>query len=393
MAKKKKRKLTPKQKLMQRAIKFRIYPDTEQETLIGKTVGCCRFIWNKMLEDEETFYVATDKCYIPTPAKYKKEFPFLKEADSLALANTQIALQNSFKGFFDKRTNYPNFKSKKKSRKSYTTNCQYPKNGKPSIRFIKGGIHLPILGDVEAKIYRFPKKGWKLKSATISQSKSGKYYCSLLFEFVFAVPDTVIPTLDSTIGLDYSSPSFYVDDKGNSPEKKRWFREMEDKLAKLQRQLSHMEYGSSNYKKQLKKIQLCHEKIANQRKDFAHKESRRIANAFNLVCVEDLNLATLAKSLKLGKSTLDNGFGMFRTFLEYKLNEQGKDLIKIDKWFPSSKTCSFCGHIYKELTLSDRFWVCPICGEFLLRDDNAAINIKREGYHLFFETFNSLIAA
>ena len=168
---------------------------------------------------------------------------------------------------------------------------------------------------------------------------------------------------------------------------------MEDKLAKLQRQLSHMEYGSSNYKKQLKKIQLCHEKIANQRKDFAHKESRRIANAFNLVCVEDLNLATLAKSLKLGKSTLDNGFGMFRTFLEYKLNEQGKDLIKIDKWFPSSKTCSFCGHIYKELTLSDRFWVCPICGEFLLRDDNAAINIKREGYRLFFETLNSLIAA
>ena len=226
--------------------------------------------------------------------------------------------------------------------------------------------------------------GWKLKAATISQSKSGKYYCSLLYEFVTNAPKESLPEKSSTLGLDYSSPLFYVDHNGNSPCKAKWFSKAEDKLALYQRQLSRMEEGSKNHKEQLLKIQLMHEHIANQRKDFAHQESRRIANAYNAVCVEDLNLRNMAQSLTLGKSTNDNGFGMFRDFLEYKLKEQGKHLIRLDMWYPSSKTCHHCGYVNSSLSLNDREWMCPSCGKTILRDYNAALNIRDAGIVQFY---------
>ena len=371
--------------LANRSIQYRIYPDADQEQLIQKTFGCVRFIWNQELSDEEEFYAATGKCFIPTPACYKKEYPFLKEVDSLALANAQLNLKRDFQAFFkDSKTHgYPKFKSKKKSKKSYTTNCLYGKS-QPTIRLEKNGIRLPKLGVVQAKLHRLPKSGWKLKSATISQTKSGKYFCSVLFECEIAAPAEVLPTDENTIGLDYSSPKFYVDNNGHSPEKDRWFRKVKEKLAHEQRLLSHMQYGSKNYLKQAKKVARIHEHIANQRKDFAHKESRRIANAYGAVCVEDLDLRTLSRTLKLGKSTMDNGFGMFRIFLSYKLAEQGKHLIKIDKWFPSSKTCCFCGKKNKNLKLEEREWICPHCGQLVPRDEGAGKNLKREGIAQFY---------
>ena len=180
--------------------------------------------------------------------------------------------------------------------------------------------------------------------------------------------------MENTLGLDYSSPLFYVDDHGRSPDKPRFFRAYESKLAKEQRKLSKMQYGSKNYLAQKKRVDKIHEKIANQRRDFCHQESRKIANSYAAVCVEDINLRSLSRSLKLGKSTLDNGFGMFRNFLEYKLQDQGKHFIKIDKWFPSSKTCNRCGYINIDLKLSDRIWLCPCCGELVMRDANAGRN-------------------
>lgn len=368
-----------------RAIKIPIYPNLEQETLICKTFGCTRFIWNHMLSDENEFYLATDKHFIPTPAKYKKQFAFLKEVDSLALANVQLQLKKSFNDFFVNQKNFrhPKFKSKKRSKKSYTTNCQYTDSG-PTIYATKNSVRLPKLGLVKANLYRTPPEHWILKSATVSQTRSGKFFCSLVYEFDTPVPQEVLPTETNTIGLDYSSPDFYVDDQGNSPQKKKWLRVSEEKLAHEQRLLANMKHGSKNYRKQLHKIQLLHEHIANQRKDFIHKESRRIANAYGAVCVEDLDLRAMSQSLNFGKVTADNGFGMFRIALKYKLEEQGKHLIFIDKWYPSSKTCSFCGGYFGGLELGQKEWVCPHCKKIIPRDKNAGINIKREGIRQFY---------
>lgn len=382
--KSKKKKQHDGQQLHQRAIKVRIHPTEEQEILIQKTFGCCRFYWNHALNDEQEFYAATDVHFIPTPAKYKKDFPFLSEVDSLALANDQLALEKAFSAFFDanNKAKYPRFKSKKRDRKSYSTNCQYPKGGNQTIEITTAGIRLPKLGVVAATLYRKPLEGWKLKGATISQSASGKYYCSLLFEYWSQTPKAVCSSLETTIGLDYSSPSFYVDSEGFSPEKYRWYRKAEEKLAKEQRKFSRMVRDSKNYEQQKRKIALLHERIANQRKDFAHKESRKIANSWDAVCVEDIDLRAMAGSLHLGKSTLDNGFGMFRNFLEYKLKEQGKYFVKIDKWFPSTKTCSACGVVNAEIVLGVSEWTCTCCGTHHMRDHNAAINIKNEGHNL-----------
>ena len=237
---------------------------------------------------------------------------------------------------------------------------------------------------MKAKLYRNTHDNWVLKSATISETKSGRIFCALLYEFDVPVPKEVLPTLENSIGLDYSSPLFYVDHENRSPDKPRWFRESEAKLAHEQRMLSHMKYGSKNYIRQLRKIEVLQERIANQRKDFAHKESRRIANAYGAVCVEDLDLQAMAQSLNLGKSTNDNGFGMFREFLKYKLEEQGKHLINVDKWYPSSKTCHYCGGYYKDLQLGEEEWICPHCGKHILRNQNAGINIRREGIRQFY---------
>lgn len=371
--------------IQQRAVKVELYPTEDQLILIHKTFGCVRTIWNKMLGDEQLFYTATDKHFIPTPAKYKKAFPYLAEVDCLALCNAQLDLKQAFRNFFTnpKKFGHPNFKSKKHTKKSYTTNCQYPASGRPSIYTEDGMIRLPKLGMVQTKLYRNIPSHWKLKAVTISESRTGRIFCAMLYEFDLPEPAEVLPTLENTIGLDYSSPLFYVDDMGRSPEKPKWFRKAEAKLVHEQRLLSHMKYGSRNYIKQMKKIQKLHEHIANQRKDFAHKESRRIANAYGSVCVEDLDLRCMAQSLELGKSTNDNGFGMFRQFLQYKLEEQGKHLIKVDKWYPSSKTCHFCGGYYKDLRLGESKWTCPSCGKELQRDLNAAINIKQEGLRQF----------
>ena len=379
-----KKKARPKQnnmQLKQRAIKVRIYPSEAQKEQIAKTFGCCRFVWNQMLSDEQLFYDATGENFIPTPAKYKKAFPFLKEVDSLALANTQIDIKKALSGFFGGNARYPRFKSKKNPKQSYTTNCQ-GKDVHATVRLVHEGVRLPILDVVRAKIHRTPMPGWKLKSATVSGTRSGNYYCSLLYEYVEPVPAAIIPTEDTSLGLDYSSPDFYVDSEGRSPEKMRWFRESEEKLTKLQRRLSRMKKGSKNYAEQLHKIEVLQEHIAAQRKNFTHKESRRIANAYNAVCVEDINLRAMAGSLSLGKSTNDNGFGMFRSQLEYKLADQGKPFIKIGKWFPSTKTCHVCGFVNSEIVLGVQEWDCPHCRTHHLRDHNAAINIKEKGLRI-----------
>ena len=359
-----------------KAYKFRLYPNKEQEILFNKTFGCVRFIFNKMLGDKIEHYKETKEKLNNTPAQYKKEFEWLKEVDSLALANAQMNLQTAYNNFFrSPKTGFPKFKSKKKNKNSYTTN-----NQSGTIDIVDKHIKLPKIGLVKMKQHRVIPSEQKIKSATISKTPSGKYYVSILVEYDF-IPPVISLDKNKALGLDYASHSFYVDSQNREADYPKFYRNALDKLAKEQRKLSLMKYGSNNYYKQKLKVAKLHEHISNQRKDWIHKLSTELANEYDCICVEDINMQNIAQSLKLGKSTNDNGFGMFRVILDYKLSERGKKLIKIDKWFPSSKMCRFCGNINKELTLADRVWTC-ICGEVINRDENAAINIMNVGLNM-----------
>lgn len=370
---------------MNKAYKYRLYPNEDQSVLINKTFGCVRFVYNRMLADRLSIYeqYKDDRENLiqqryPLPADYKKEYPWLKEVDSLALANAQLNLETAYKNFFrDKSVGFPKFKSKHHDRKSYTTN-----NQRESIRFIDDRIiRLPKLKDVRIKKHRPLPENTIIKSATISQTSTGKYYISILVEYETEIV-AVKPVEDMVIGLDYSSSALYVDSEGNEPEYPRFYRESEDKLKKAQRRLSKRKKGGKNREKQHQKVAKIHEKIANQRRDYLHKLTRQIANAYDAVAIEDINMRNMAQCLTLGKSTNDNGYGMLKTFLAYKLAEQGKQLVIVDKWYPSSKLCHLCQWKNTELVLGDRKWICPNCGAELDRDINAALNIKKEGCRL-----------
>ena len=373
---------------MNSAIKYRLYPTSEQKIMFAKTFGCCRKVYNLMLAEKIESYKTTGKFAAVTPAKYKNDFPYLKEVDSLALANVQLNLQSAFKNHFDKnrrkKTGFPKFKSAKHSRKSYTTNNQ---NGTVAIidnRYIR----LPKIGKIKAVIHRVPGTNWKLKSATVSCDSDGKYYVSVLFEYENSASTYVVDE-NNAIGMDYASDGLYVDDKGNMGTNHKFYRESHKKLAKEQRRLSRKkgsrkgEDKSHNYLKQQCKVNRIYTHIANQRKDNLHKISTEIANQYDIVCVESLNMRNMSNSgFGNGKATLDNGYGMFLDMLDYKFANRGKYLVKVDKWYPSSQICHCCGKRHPEMKdLKIRTMRCE-CGCVMDRDRNAAMNIKKEGLRI-----------
>lgn len=376
---------------MNKAIKYRLYPTDEQSVMFSKTFGYCRKVYNLMLSDKIEGHKTTGKFPTVTPAKYKKDYPYLKEVDSLALANKQLDLQEAFRNAFSKsrkkKNGFPKFKSAKHSRKSYTTNNQ---NGTVAIidnKYIK----LPKVGKVKAVIHRIHDNNWVIKSATVSRESDGKYYVSVLFEFD-EVENTYIADKANAIGLNYASDGLYVDSNGNVGTNHKYYRESQNKLAKAQRKLSRMqgskkhEDKSNNYIRQLRKINKIHRHIANQRLDNLHKISAEIANQYDVVCVESLNMRSMSnKGFGNGKATLDNGYGMFLSMLEYKLSDRKKYFAKVDKWFPSSQLCHHCGTLHPEMKdLANRKMVCD-CGLTMGRDQNAAINILNEGLRLLSE--------
>ena len=374
-----------------KAIKYRVYPTTEQSIMFAKTFGCCRKVYNLMLSDKIEGYKMTGKFPIVTPAKYKNEYPYLREVDSLALANKQMDLQEAFRNCFSrsrkKNNGFPKYKSAKHSRKAYTTN-----NQKGTISIIDNKyIKLPKIGKVKAVIHRNPDSYWVIKSATVFQESDGKYYISILFEFDNVV-NTYIADKANAIGLDYASNGLYVDSNGDVGTNHKYYRESHDKLAKAQRRLSRMqgfkkgEEKSNNHIKQLRKVNKIHRHIANQRLDNLHKISTEIANQYDVVCVESLNMKAMSnKGFGNGKATLDNGYGMFLSMLKYKLTDRNKYLVKVDKWFPSSQICHCCGALHPEMkNLAIRTMKCD-CGLTISRDQNAAINILQEGLQILTE--------
>ena len=364
-----------------KAIKYRLYPTAEQCVMFAKTFGCCRKVWNLMLADKLKCYEKEKTFGKQTPAMYKKEYPYLKEVDSLALANVQLHLQQAMKNCFGSRhCKFPKFKSLKHTRKSYTTN-----NQKGTISIFENAIKLPKVGKVKAVIHR-RYEDWNVKSATISQDSAGNYYVSVLYEFDLETVEKS-KNFENVIGLDYKSDGLYMDSNGTIGSNHKYYRESHEKLAKEQRKLSRKkgskkgEEKSNNYRKQQRKVGKIHIHIKNQRLDHLHKKSTEIANCVDVVCVESLNMRAMAnKGFGNGKATLDNGYGLFLNMLEYKLADRGKYLVRVDKWYPSSQICNCCGNVQK-MKLSDRVYQCS-CGYVCDRDLNAAKNIREEGLRL-----------
>jgi len=354
--------------------------------MIRQTFGCVRFLYNQMLaerkdksECDQADAKRPNRQKYRTPAAFKTEFPWLREVDSLALCNAELNLKSAFHRFFrDKHNGYPKFKSRKNPVQSYTTN-----NQKGTIRITADSKHvrIPKLGEIRIKLHRQIPNGHTIKSATISRSSSRRYHISILTHYEIDVKP-IIPQPDKVLGLDYSSKGLYIDHTNTAANYPKYFRKMEARLKNEQRVLSRRKKGGSNWHKQKLRVARLHEKVSNLRKDFLHKLSRQLAETWEAVVVEDLNMKAMSQALSLGKATMDNGNGLFRTFLGYKLAERGKRFVRIDKWFPSSKRCGACCKINKTLTLKERVWVCEGCGSIHQRDENAAGNIRAEGLSL-----------
>ncbi|RBR35105.1 IS200/IS605 family element RNA-guided endonuclease TnpB [Enterococcus cecorum] len=372
-----------------KAYKFRIYPTEEQEIFFAKTFGCVRKVYNLMLNDRKKAYeeVKNDpskKMTFPTPAKYKKEFPFLKEVDSLALANAQLHLDKAYKNFFrDKSVGFPRFKSKKNPVQSYTTNNQ---NGTVALidsKFIK----VPKLKSlVRIKLHRQPKG--MIKSATISRHSSGKYYISLLCKEEISE----LPKTNSAIGIDLGITDFAILSDGQKIDNNKFTSKMEKKLKREQRKLSRRALlakkkgiplsEAKNYQKQKRKVARLHEKVMNQRTDFLNKLSTEIIKNHDIICIEDLNVKGMLRNHKLARSISDVSWSSFVAKLQYKADWYGREIIKVDTWFPSSQICSECGHKDGKKPLDIREWTCPICYTHHDRDINASINILTEGLRI-----------
>ena len=363
---------------MRRAYRYRIQPSREQRILLAKTFGCCRFIYNRMLSDKIEWYEKHHEMLRTTPAQYKKKYEWLKEVDSLALANVQLHLEEAYRKFFrEPKAGFPRFKSKRKPRQSYTTNAV-----NNNIRLEGKKLRLPKVGKVKIILHRQIPQEAVLKSVTISREASGKYYASLLCEL--PEPEnqrTPVGAKDAKIlGIDYAMHGMGVFSNGMSAEYPGYYKAAQERLAREQRKLTHCVKGSRNYEKQRRRVAICHEKIRHQRADYQHKLTRKLADRFDAVAVEDLDMKVLSQCLHLGKGVMDNGYGSFLQKLVYKLEEQGKELVRIDKWYPSSQICSSCGSIHPEVKdLDVREWFCDHCLQYHDRDINAAVNIREEG--------------
>ena len=368
---------------MKKGLEVRLYPSKEQRVLIDRTLGCSRFVYNKVLGMKKELWEDYKLYFNPNLKSFKEEWKFLTKVPSQALANSYMDCMTAFNNFFD------SLKGKSKTKQSFP---KFHKKGqKDTFRIAatktsKGydiriedyeHIKVPKLGSIKFRNYN--NLDWSkihIYNITIKKTPTSKYFASLCVET--EDPKYIEPKFNAC-GFDLGIKDFAIFDSGEVIENPKYYRIIEYRIKKTQRQLSKCKKFSKNYKKVQLKLAKLHEKIKNQRKDFQHKISRKIVNENQIIVSEDLNVKGMLKNHKLAKSFQDASFSSFYKMITYKAKEQHRQYVKIGTLYPSSKLCHCCGFKYKGLKLEERFWNCPECGTYLDRDENAAINILNEG--------------
>lgn len=360
---------------MEKAYKYRIYPNKKQRIQMAKTFGCCRFVYNHYLDKRIKAYEEnkTSLNYYDCAndlTKLKKEYGWLKEVDAIALQSSLKDLEFAYQKFFKEHSGFPNFKSKKTHKFSYKSKCV-----NNNIQFLNKHIKLPKLGWVKVRDKHIPQG--RILNATISQEPSRRYYVSLCCTDVEMIP---LAKTNNAIGIDLGIKDFAITSDGVKYSNPKYLQKSLDRLAKAQRELSRKSKGSSNWEKARIKVARIHEKIKFQRQDYLQKLSTELIRENDVICIEDLQVNNMVKNHKLARSISDVSWSEFTRQLQYKADWYGKEIIKVDKFFASSQTCSCCGEkfsITKDLGV--REWICPNCQSILDRDVNAAINILNEG--------------
>ena len=369
---------------------YRIKPSNIQKELFEKTFGCTRQMWNTLLSERNTIYEMFHEYpellhshKYTTPAAIKRFYPYMYEVDSQALTTAWLNLKTAFTNFFKGTHDKPKMKSRHNPVQSYTTHTT-----NNNIRIKEKSLKLPKLGWVKMKRHRPLPEGAKIKAATVKR-EAGKYYVALRVQY--EQEDKGSSDVQSVIGLDYSLRHLYVDHQGHRAAYPMYYKKSLQQLKKAQRILARRKKGSNRWKKQKRKLQSIWQHIKHQRNDFLHKASRSLVNNYDIICIEDLDLMDMSKTKYFRQSISDTSFATFVRYLTYKTKDEGKSLVKINTYYPSSKTCSLCGK-KQDIPLSERIYRCT-CGNKMDRDHNAAKNIATEGLLTYYKAYGTDVIA